>query len=524
ILYDRYPLRYWDHYLGPREGRLFTADTPADDDGPLGEVQDVTGSTGAALPEPEFDIAPDGGSIATTWRRYTVGDSGDDVVIIDRATRAQRVLTGGTGWSGSPSFSPDGRWLAYVRGTGSNPDHAVRQALVMVDLATGEERPLATGLDRWPMTPVWTPDGAAILFTADDGGSVSIFRVDLGADKGDVARADAVTGNAVTRLATGAAFSDLAITPDGTTIFALRSHPDRQPHVVRLDARATDQAPTELPSPATPADGLPRRGVVERLTASADDGVEIGAWLLRPADSSPDRPAPLVVFVHGGPLGTWAGWSWRWNANLLVERGYAVLMPDPAISIGYGQAFIDRGWGRWGDRPYTDVLASVDGALARPDLDAQRTALMGGSFGGYMANWVAGHTDRFKAIITHASLWDLRGFHGTTDDGVEWEQEFGDPYLDPTRYVEHSPSVAVAAITTPMLVIHGELDARVPISEALRLWTDLQRHGVEARFLYFPDENHWILKPQNARVWYETVLAFLDQHVLGTEWRRPPLL
>jgi dipeptidyl aminopeptidase/acylaminoacyl peptidase len=252
--------------------------------------------------------------------------------------------------------------------------------------------------------------------------------------------------------------------------------------------------------------------------------VAVGSWLLRPATASADSPAPLVVFVHGGPLGTWAGWSWRWNANLLVERGYAVVMPDPAISLGYGQSFIDRGWGRWGDRPYTDMIAAVDGALERPDIDATKTALMGGSFGGYMANWVAGHTDRFRAIVTHASLWELHGFHGTTDDGMWWEQEMGDPYTDPELYIEHSPHASVADIRTPMLVIHGEKDARVPISEGLRLWTDLMRHGVDAKFLYFPDENHWILKPQNARIWYETVLGFLDQHVLGRTWQRPTLL
>ena len=231
-----------------------------------------------------------------------------------------------------------------------------------------------------------------------------------------------------------------------------------------------------------------------------------------------------MVFVHGGPLGSWSGWHWRWNPHLLVERGYAVLLPDPAFSTGYGQEMIDRGWGAWGERPYTDVMSVIDAVVARPDIDDQRTALMGGSFGGYMANWVAGHTDRFKAIVTHASLWDLRGFHGTTDYGPWMEQEFGDPYVDAGRYVEQSPAASIGAIKTPMLVIHGELDHRVPISEALRLWTDLWRHGVEAKFLYFPDENHWVLKPANARLWYGTVLAFLDQHVLGREWVRPDLL
>ena len=159
------------------------------------------------------------------------------------------------------------------------------------------------------------------MFTADDLGHASIYRVELGDDQ-------------VTRLATGSAFSDVCISPDGSTLYALASQPDRPPNVVRLDARAADQTPVELRSSIPPADQLPRRGVVERLTATADDGVEIGSWLVPPRPASADEPVPLVVFVHGGPLGTWAGWSWRWNANLLVERGYAVLMPDPAISTG----------------------------------------------------------------------------------------------------------------------------------------------------------------------------------------------
>ena len=510
LLFEGYPIRWWDHYLGPRESRLFAVEAPGDE-APLATPDDLTGPSSAALPEAHFDIAPDGSSVVTTWRRSVVGASGDDLVLIDRATGERRVLTDGHGWYNEPAFSPDGRSIAAWRSTDGSPEEAARGDLVLIDVATGEERVLAAELDRWPAAPLWAPDGTAILFTADDAGCVPIFRLDLADGR-------------LTRLTTDAAYSDVCISPDGETVYALRSHPDRPPHVVRLDARAVDQSPTELRSPATPIGKLPRRGIVERLTATADDGVEIGSWLLRPKAASAKRPAPLVVFVHGGPLGSWAGWSWRWNANLLVERGYAVLMPDPAISLGYGQAFIDRGWGDWGERPYTDVLTAVDGALERPDLDPSRTALMGGSFGGYMANWVAGHTDRFRAIVTHASLWELRGFHGTTDDGVSWEQEFGDPYANAPRYLEQSPHRAVDQITTPMLVIHGENDARVPISEALRLWTDLARHGVEAKFLYFPDENHWILKPQNARVWYDTVLAFLGRYVLDAEWQRPSLL
>jgi dipeptidyl aminopeptidase/acylaminoacyl peptidase len=228
--------------------------------------------------------------------------------------------------------------------------------------------------------------------------------------------------------------------------------------------------------------------------------------------------------VHGGPLSSWNGWHWRWNPHVLVAAGYAVLLPDPALSTGYGRAFIERGWGRWCEAPYTDVMATVEDAASRAEIDTDRVAVAGGSFGGYLVNWIAGQTDRFRAIVSHASLWSLPGFHGTTDAGLIWEREFGDPYEDPSRYVENSPDRHVDRITTPMLVIHGEKDLRVPISEGLTLWTDLIRHDVDARFLYFPDENHWVLKPQHARLWYQTVLAFLAEHLDGKPFERPALL
>lgn len=232
----------------------------------------------------------------------------------------------------------------------------------------------------------------------------------------------------------------------------------------------------------------------------------------------------MAVFVHGGPLNSWNSWHWRWNPHVFVGEGWAVLLPDPALSTGYGMEGIRRGWGRWGDVVYGDVMSAVDEAESREDIDGSRTVAMGGSFGGYMANWILGRTDRFRAAITHASLWNLENFHGTTDLGAWWEREFGDPYKDPSKYRKHSPHLGVGNIKTPTLVIHGELDYRVPISEALTLWTDLKRHGVEAKFLYFPDENHWVLKPNNSRLWYKTVLRFINHHARGGEWGKPELL
>jgi dipeptidyl aminopeptidase/acylaminoacyl peptidase len=173
---------------------------------------------------------------------------------------------------------------------------------------------------------------------------------------------------------------------------------------------------------------------------------------------------------------------------------------------------------------YADIMSAVDAAAERDDVDAGRAAAMGGSFGGYMANWIAGHTDRFSAIVTHASLWDLESFHGATDLGWWWEREFGDPYTNNYRYHHNNPRLHLKNIRTPMLVIHGELDYRVPVGEALRLWTDLKRNGVEAKFLYFPDEHHWVAKPNNVRTWYETVLSFINHYARGRKWSKPELL
>jgi dipeptidyl aminopeptidase/acylaminoacyl peptidase len=209
----------------------------------------------------------------------------------------------------------------------------------------------------------------------------------------------------------------------------------------------------------------------------------------------------------------------------MVAQGYAVLLPDPALSTGYGQDFIRRGWGRWGAEPFTDLMNLTDAAVARDDVDAGRTAAMGGSFGGYMANWVAGHTDRFRGIVTHASLWAMDQFGPTTDGYDFWRRE-----MTAQMALDNSPHRFVQQIRTPMLVIHGDRDYRVPIGEGLRLWAELAEHHSDDdgrmphKFLYFPDENHWVLSPQHARVWYLTVLAFLDHTVHGQDWHTPDIL
>jgi dipeptidyl aminopeptidase/acylaminoacyl peptidase len=512
LLFETYPVRYWDHYLGPRQPRLYAAAPPAADDGRMAPGRPLTPTAGRALDEVDVAVTPDGGTVVCGWDTGEVGNPRTRLVAIDVAGADRRVLLDDPESSvGHIACSPDGRLVVCERIRHGDPDHAPRVGLWLVDLASGEGRDLTAGLDLWPEQPVWAADSRAVFFVADENGRTPVFRVEVGgADDGRV-----------TRLSADGAFSDLCPAPDGRRLYALRATMAAPAEAVALDAAAADQRPAPLPTPGLPLAVL---GALTEVETRAGDGTRLRGWLVLPAGAAPERPAPLVVFIHGGPLSSWSSWSWRWNPWLLAARGYAVLLPDPALSTGYGQAFVERGRGRWGAEPFTDLLALVDAAVARPEIDQRRTAAMGGSFGGYMANWVAGQTDRFRCIVTHASIWSLEQFHGTTDHAAWWEREFGSPEALPERYRDHSPDRSLTRIRAPMLVIHGERDHRVPVSEALRLWTDLTRRGVEAKFLYFPDENHWILTPPHVRIWYETVLAFLDQHVLGKDWVRPELL
>ncbi|WP_300614167.1 S9 family peptidase [Trebonia sp.] len=523
ILHETVPARYWDHDLGPTDLRMFAlaaaADGAGDDEGGAYAARDLTPEAGRALFEPSFALSPDGTVAATTWWRWRDGvQTHKELVLVDLASgRQTALLTDPDLDFEDPAFAPDGRHLVCVRGTHPTPSEPHDFTLVLVPAGepgagapgTGPEpaRDLVPHLDRWPRDPVWDPSGRAVFFTADDAGRHPVFRVDLATS--EVTRVTADHGY----------YSDVSPSPDGAALYALRAAVDAPPAPVRIDLATGQVVP--LPCPGAQL-GLPGR--LTEITATADDGHPVRGWLVLPESASPRARAPLLLWVHGGPMMSWNSWSWRWNPWLMAAKGYAVLLPDPALSTGYGNGFIRRGYHQWGERPFRDVMAATDAAAGREDIDGSRTAMMGGSYGGYMANWIAGHTDRFRAIVSHAGLWALDQMFGTTDVPHLFHPQFGDPLTAPRMYEENSPHLHVAKVTTPMLVIHGNRDFRVPVSEAFRLWWDLIRHQVPAKFLYFPDENHWILTPGNATVWYETVFAFLGEHVLGEPWQRPSLL
>ena len=490
ILHDGYPVRFWDHDLGPARTRLLVGD----------ELRDLTGHVGRALhDDATWDITPDGSTVVATW---AVGESGgsqrNTAVTIDVATGERRVLADDPKHDYSaPRVSPDGTHVVLTVWEHPTPERIGDSWLVVLPVAGGPRRVLLTDWDRWPRFAEWTPDGAALVFVADDHGHAPLWRVDIASGE-------------VTRLTEDGAYANPKVAPDGS-VYALRSTVDHPP----APCRVTEDGVTALPGPV-PEARVPGR--VEEVTATAADGAPLRAWLALP---DTDGPAPLLVWIHGGPLSSWNGWHWRWNPWVAVAHGYAVLLPDPAISTGYGRDFIQRGWGVWGDTPYADLMTITDATVARPDIDAARTAAMGGSYGGYMANWVAGHTDRFRAIVTHASLWHMEQMGATTDWAFEWLRE-----MTSETAAAQSPHRFVDKITTPMLVIHGDKDYRVPIGQGMTLWWDLSRHDEDGRhkFLYFPDEGHWIVKPGHVKIWYGTVLAFLDHHLKGADWRPPEAL
>jgi len=528
ILHEGYPVRFWDHDLGPGFPHLFTGDlaglvTGSDETALAGRdearltLMDRTPQAGAALVEQQATLTPDGAALVTSWTVARArGDQRGRLEVIDLATGERRTLVADDALDAhAPVVSPDGQWVVYGYETISTPHEAPRSGLAIVPLAGGEPRVVAAGWDRWPGGQVWLPDSSGLLVVADDEGRSPVFRIDLAGLGGNGDE------DVVTRVTSDdAAFSDLQVSPDGTAVYALRSSYLAPAHPVRIDLTQVTAdravAAVALRSPA-PTPELPGR--LEEVDAVVADGRRVRAWLALPHGADAEHQAPLLLWIHGGPLGSWNAWSWRWNPWLLVARGYAVLLPDPALSTGYGQEFVQAGWGAWGGAPFTDLMAVTDVAEQHSAVDATRTAAMGGSFGGYMANWVAGHTDRFRAIVTHASLWALDQFGPTTDASFYWQRE-----MTPEMALENSPHRFVEHITTPMLVIHGDKDYRVPIGEGLRLWYELlSRSGLAAddegrtphRFLYFPDENHWVLSPQHAVVWYQVVEAFLAEHVLG---------
>ena len=406
-----------------------------------------------------------------------------------------RQLTRGPGWDGSPRPSPSGKllaWRSQVR-----PGYESDKFRLLVGGPSGEEpRDLTAALDASVAEALWTSD-SHLLFTAEDGGLSNLYEADA-------------RGGTVRRVAVGANLHALSASRDGRLVAGLVDGFLRPPEVavwqdgkVRVLTRFGDEVMARVALPS-----------FRPLAATGKDGAAIHGWMMTPAGAKAGERRAGVVLVHGGPQGAWHdAWSFRWNPMLYAAQGWTVVMPNPRGSSGWGQAYQDAVRANWGGTPFDDIMALTDAAVAAGAADGDRLCAAGASYGGYMVNWINGHTDRFRCLVTHAGDFDLEAAYYDTEELWFPEWELGRPWEDRTLYERWSPHRFVQRWRTPTLVTHGELDYRVTVTQALSTYTALQRLGVESKLLVFPDEGHWILKPKNAKAFHAVVLGWIGDHL-----------
>ena len=495
------PVRHWDQWLHENDN-MANVHVIAYSSHGTNRIDLTPAAKRELSVEPAFDVTSDGSQVAVTWQSPGADRETDTAIaLINVESKGIRIVGAATNTNNeSPLYSPDGRTLAVIRSARS-PTIVVRPTLTLIDTATGALREIAKEFDAWPHLGDWTADGKQILVGADVDGHVPVYTVDVANG----------TVNRVTATREGGAHSDLHVLADGR-IAGIRSTFLEPP-----EAFVVQNEPSSPPQTLARLSGVEYAQwvAVENLTTKSTDGSQVQYFMMKPKDAQ--GRLPTLLWIHGGPIGMTAdAWHWRWNPLLAVAQGYAVVQPNPRGSTGFGQRFVQGIWGNvWGDQCYKDLMAVADTVAARADVDPNRMMAMGGSFGGYMTNWIGTQTQRFKCLITHACVTTLAQFTGTTDHPAWWYLEMGgeDPYADPMKFDRYAPIRHIKQWKTPALIIHGEKDYRCPIGEALNLFEALQYHGVPSEMLIFPDENHWILKPRNIVAWYDTVLAFLKRHL-----------
>ena len=495
-------VRSWDRWTGGPAPHLIAYELEA---GVAGQRRDLTPDFDQELAADfglAWDLSADGTCVAAACIRPGPDRLNDSSVLLIDVQTGHHQHLGATDRMTHEGvlFSPSGAHVATVRHVRKAGTHGPLQ-IALYERHSGDSQLLAKGWECSPSLESWHGEGA-LLVTTPMKGHAPVYEICLDSDK--VTR--------ITSTLAGGTHSHVRCV--GDTAVGLRHTFAQAPDVFRI--ALNEEATPERRSAIAGTDKAPPI-TVESLECEGANGTAIQYFVLTDASAaSRPGPRPTILWIHGGPVSSWTdGWHWRWNPLPFLAAGYNVVLPNPRGSTGFGQAFIeDIVNNQWGDACFRDLMAVTDAVCARPDVDERNVMAMGGSFGGYMSNWIGTQTQRFAAIVTHASLYRLSAFHGTTDWPAYWAHDMGlYPSDDPEHFDRYSPHRFVDQWKTPVLITHGEKDYRVPISEALMLFEDLRRREVAAQLLIFPDENHWILKPRNAAQWYRTCLSFLARHV-----------
>jgi dipeptidyl aminopeptidase/acylaminoacyl peptidase len=527
--------RHWDHFTGDKRTHLFlvSVDGSGMRDLNPGDPRDLPPDYASLEQGCGCDFSPDGKELAFTENFDPVPaiSTHADIFTLDLTDPAAKPVKVSTSAGGNfnPAYSPDGKYLAW-RSQARNGYESDQFRLAVYDRAAATVKVLMPDFDNWIEEFAWAPDSKSIYFVSDKEGEAPIYQVDP-------------QGQSVARLGYSelGVFSDLHVLPGAKTILASKMKVQSPSEVVAIE---NDQSDFVNHTGIT-AEGV-RKGFWPllhskelRLTRLNDgllaelelpelepyffpaaDGTKLQGFIIRPPGFDAAKKYPVKFLIHGGPQGAWGDdWSYRWNAELFAANGYVVVMINPRGSTGYGQAIVEGVSGDWGGKPFTDLMTGLDYAEQHYNfIDKTRECALGASYGGYMANWVLGHTDRFKCIVSHDGMFNAESAFGTTEEdwfnifefkGHPWDY-YGKPDGE-NPFRKFSPSLYAKNFKTPTLVIHGQLDYRLDLSEGLQLFDTLQLLGVPSKMLYFPDEGHWVLKPQNSQLWYKTVNDWVDQ-------------
>jgi dipeptidyl aminopeptidase/acylaminoacyl peptidase len=525
--------RHWNHYTGDKRSHLFYVSVES------GAIRDLTPNDSHDVPPFSleggggFAFAPDSKELAFTENidpEPAISTNADifTLDLTDATAKPVKVSTS-PGGDFNPAYSPDGKylvWRSQVR-PGYESD---RFRLMLYDRAAKRTKDLLPKFENWVDEFAWAPNSKSIYFVGGNEGEAPIFSATL--------------DGSIRTITSQGEFGALNPLPDGETVIASRMTVASPSEVVAISsasgspdqsARAKVQGvPGTMgfgPITVTQMKQITNLNVellslqldlpkMESFWFEAADKTKVEGFLIKPPGFDPAKKYPVKFLIHGGPQGAWGdSWSYRWNAELFAANGYVVVMINFRGSTGYGQAFVDGVNGDWGGKPFTDLMAGLDYAEQHcPFIDKTRECALGASYGGYMANWVLGHTDRFKCIVSHDGMFDAESAFGSTDEdwfniwefrGHPWDY-YGKPDAE-NPFRKWSPSLSAKNFKTPTLVVHGQLDYRLDVSEGFQLFDTLQLLKVPSKMLYFPDEGHWVLKPQNSRLWYKTVNDWVDQ-------------
>ena len=509
-IYDRLFIRHWDTWADGRRSHLFVM--PASG----GDAKDVMKGMDADAPSKpfggadEFAFTPDGRSIVFSARdagREEAWSTNFDLFLapVDASAPPRDLTTANKAWDTGPVFSADGKTLAY-RAMSQPGYEADRFRIVLRSWPDGKDRILTDGWDRSPDEIVWSPDGSTIYATSDNLGHKSVFAIDVASGKVRTLVKEGHTGSP--RIA------------GDRIVFAL-DHLRSPVELYSVRSDGTDPRPITRVNAPRLAETL--LGEPEQFSFKGWNDETVYAWIVKPVGFDPSKKYPVAFLIHGGPQGSFGDdFHYRWNPQAYAGAGYAAVMVDFHGSTGYGQAFTDSIGDDWGGKPFADLQKGLDAALGRYAwMDRDRVCALGASFGAYMINWIAGNwPDRFRCLVSHDGNLDERmAYYDTEELWFPERDHGGTPWDNPQGYTKHNPIEYVKNWKTPTLVIHSAKDFRVVETNGMSVFTALQRRGIPSKLLYFPDENHWVLKPQNSILWHQTVLAWLDQWTKGTAGR-----